>query len=36
MYLLQISESFKWGNVGMNMGVMLVSQNYAREKAKSV
>ncbi|XP_059050765.1 uncharacterized protein LOC131845688 [Achroia grisella] len=32
----QISESLKWGNIGMNMGVMLVSQNHAREKAKSV
>ncbi|XP_041987382.1 uncharacterized protein LOC121739119 isoform X1 [Aricia agestis] len=31
----QISESLKWGNIGMNMGVMLV-QNNGRAKAKSV
>lgn len=34
--LFQVSESLKWGNIGMNMGVMLVSQNNARAKAKSV
>lgn len=33
---IPISESLKWGNVGMNMGVMLVSQHNKRDKAKSV